>query len=265
MIGDIGEATDWSDALCDVDFVMHAAARVHVMQEEMADPISGFRRVNVAGSARLARQAAKAGVRRFVFLSSIHAEIAARASSTGVEPEPYQVSKYEAEQALKEISEDSGLELVIVRPPLVYGPGAKGNIQRLLRIVDRGLPLPLASIENRRSFIGLTNLCDLLCRCLGSAEVAGRIVAVADDTLSTPALVRRIAEALGRPARLWPCPPVLLRLGGRLTGQGAAVERLIESLEVDSGEARRLLDWSPRTSMEDELALTAARWREQAH
>lgn len=264
-IGEIGKDTDWSDALAGADLVVHAAARVHVMREAMADPIAGFRQVNVAGSARLARQAAEAGVERFVYLSSIHAEIAAKALSSGDPAEPYQVSKYEAEGALTKIAGETGLDLVIVRPPLVYGPGAKGNIPRLLRVIDRGLPLPLASIDNRRSLIGLTNLCDLLCRCLARAEAAGRTIAAADETVSTPGLVRRLAKALGRPARLWPCPTAVLRLAGILTGQTAAIERLTESLEIDTGEVRRLLDWSPKTSMDDELALTAANWRDEGH
>ena len=265
QIGEIGGATDWSGVLDGVDAVFHVAARAHVIRESSTDPLAEFREVNVAGTARLARMAAGAGVRRFVYLSSIGADIAAKAASTGRPAQPYQVSKWEAERALAEIAGETGLELVVVRPPLVYGPGARGNLPRLMRLVDLGVPLPLASIDNRRSLIGLSNLCDLLCRCLIRPEAAGRIIVAADETVSTPALVRRIAKALGRPARLWPCPTGVLRLAGRLTGQRAAIESLTESLEIDAGESCRLLDWSPTTSMDDELALTAANWRDQGH
>jgi len=261
MIGEICETTDWLSLLAGVDLVVHAAARVHVVDETAADPLAEFRRINVAGSARLACQAAEAGVKRMVFLSSIGAEVAEHASSAGPSATPYQVSKLEAERALTQIARETGLELVIVRPPLVYGPGARGNFRRLMRIVDRGIPLPLGSIRNRRSYIGLSNLCHLLRLCLERSEAAGQIFVVADETLSTPELIRRIAHALGRSPRLCPCPYWLLRLAGLLIGQRVAIAGLIESLELDARNAQHVLDWLPVVSMEEELARAATWWR----
>ena len=263
MVGEIGETTDWLSLLADVDLVVHAAARVHVFDETAADPIAEFRRINVAGSARLAYQAAEAGVKRMVFLSSIGAELAEHDSPTGTSATPYQVSKLEAECALTRIAGETDLELVIVRPPLVYGPGARGNFRRLMEVVDREIPLPLASIRNRRSYIGLSNLCQLLRLCLERAEAAGQTLAVADETLSTPELIRRVAHALGRSPRLWPCPLGLLRLIGLLAGQRVAIVGLVESLELDARNAQLVLDWLPAVSMEEELARTAAWWRDR--
>ena len=265
MIGEICETTDWSGLLAGVDSVVHAAARVHVVNETAADPLAAFRRVNVAGSVRLACQAAASGVKRMVFLSSIGAALAEHASPAGPSATPYQLSKLEAERALTRIARETGLELVIVRPPLVYGPGARGNFLRLMRIVDRGIPLPLASIRNRRSFIGLSNICHLLRLCLERPEAAGQTFVVADETLSTPELIRRIAHALGRPHRLFPCPSGLLRLAGLLSGQRAAIAGLVESLELDAGNAQHALDWLPVVSMEEELARAAAWWRDGEH
>lgn len=261
--GDIGKATDWSGVLDGVDAVVHTAARAHVIRESSADPLAEFREVNVAGSARLARMAADAGVRRFVYLSSIGADVAVKAAAEGRLAQPYQISKWEAERSLAEISGETGMELVVVRPPLVYGPGARGNLPRLMRLIDLGVPLPLGAIRNRRSLIGLSNLCDLLCHCVTHRAAGGRTLAVADETLSTPALIRRLARALVRPVRLWPFPATMLRLGAALIGQSAAVSGLTESLELDAGPARALLDWSPIMPMDEELALTAAWWRER--
>ena len=260
-VGAIDESTDWSSPLAGMEAVIHAAARVHVTRDTAANPQLEFDRVNEAGSVRLARQSVDAGVRRFVFLSSIGAAVAETATAGGCRPTPYQISKLHAERALSDALRKTDTELVIVRPPLVYGPGARGNLPRLIRLVDRGIPLPLASIRNRRSLVGLTNLCDLLLRCLERPEAAGETFSAADETVSTPALVRRIAEALGRPARLWPCPPALLRMAGWLTGRQAAVAGLVESLEVDARKARHVLGWSPATSMAEELARTAREWR----
>lgn len=266
-VGALGAETDWSKPLRNAEAVVHLAGIAHVVRKGNNDLLSTYRRVNTLATERLAIQAARAGVRRFVFVSSVlihghHSQSSPFQESDRPAPsDPYARSKWEAEKSLVRIARETELELVIVRPPLVYGPGAKGNFLRLMRIVDRGTPLPLASIRNRRSLVGLTNLCDLLRHCLERSEAAGQTFLAADETLPTPALVHRIADALGRPARLWPCPPELLRLGGRLTGQRSAVARLTESLEIDSGKARRLLDWSPSVSMGEELMAAAAWWR----
>lgn len=261
-VGNLDELPDWSKALAGIDAVVHTAARVHIAHETAADPQAAFDRVNVEGSERLARQAAETGVKRFVLVSSIGAEVAEETGLSGSVASPYQISKLKAERALKQVSLETGLELVIVRPPLVYGPGAPGNFPRLMRTIDRGIPLPLASIRNRRSFIGLTNLCDLLHHCLERPEAVGQTFPVADETVSTPTLIRRIAKALGLAPRLWPCPPILLEMAGRLTGRSAIIARLTESLEVDTAKARRILNWTPRVLMAEELASTAAWWRE---
>lgn len=266
-VGELGADTDWAVALQDVAAVVHLAGRAHVVREGSGDQLSIYRQINTLATERLARQAAGAGVRRFVFISSVlvnGSQTTATPFSEADRPAargPYARSKLEAEHALHRIADETGLELVILRPPLVYGPGVGGNFLRLMRIVDRGIPLPLANIHNRRSLVGVSNLCDLLHRCLDQPAAAGKTFLAADETLSTPTLVRRIAQALGRPARLWPCPPALLRLGGRLIGRQATIARLAESLEVDCEKARRVLSWTPATSMAAELASTAAWWR----
>ncbi len=284
VVGEIGPDTDWRAALAESDAVIHLAARVHVMRETAPDALAAFRRVNTAGTERLARQSAAAGVRRLILVSSIKVNGertggertggertgGERTGDTPFTPDdppapadPYGVSKHEAEQALLATATATGLEAVVVRPPLVYGPGVGGNFAALLRLVDRGIPLPLASVANRRSLVGRTNLADLLIRCLDHPAAAGRVFLAADGSeWSTPALIRALARALGRPARLLPCPPLLLRLAGRVTGRGAAVGRLCESLWIDGSAARTALGWQPPLPPEDELARTATWYRE---
>jgi nucleoside-diphosphate-sugar epimerase len=252
----IGADTDWSDALAGVDTVVHLAARVHVMQDNATDPLSAFRLVNVAGTERLARMAAINGVKRFVYISSV------KVNGEGCEKpftehdipapdDPYGVSKYEAEQVLHKVAEDTGLEVVILRPPLVYGPEVKANFLSLFKIVDRGIPLPLASINNHRSLIYLENLVDAIITCINYPKAAGQTYLVSDDAdISTPELIRRVAAVLGRPARLFPFPPSLMRFAGRLFGKGDAVERLVSSLTIDSSKIRRELGWKPPYTME---------------
>lgn len=265
-VGNIDDATDWGRALQGVEGIVHLAARVHVMRETAADPLAEFRQLNVAATAHVARQAVAAGVRRFVYVSTIkvngeRTEGCAFTSDAVPQPEDaYAQSKLEAEQVLRELGERTGLEVVIVRPPLVYGPGVKGNFLSLLRWVNRGLPLPLARCANRRSLVGITNLADLLIRCISHPAAAGRVFLAGDgEDLSTPELVRRLARALNRPARLVPVPQSLLRFAARSLGRQGAYERLCGSLQIDIGDARRLLDWIPPLSVDDELERTA-RW-----
>jgi nucleoside-diphosphate-sugar epimerase len=253
VVGEIDAATDWSAALEGVDAVVHCAARVHVLQETEADPLAAFRRVNVAGSRNLATQAA-AGVRHFVFLSSIGAAVAERQPSSA---SPYQQSKLEAEAALRDAASQSSMVLVMLRPPLVYGPGAPGNFRRLARLIAAGRPLPLAAIANKRSLLFVGNLAGAVEAALGCQFAPEKPLALCDgEDLSTPELARRIGRACGRPARLFALPPLLLKWTGRLLGRGAAVAALTGSLTVDNGPIRKSLGWSPAFGVDEGLAMT---------
>jgi len=239
---------------------VHCAARVHVLHETAADPLAAFRQVNVAGSRRLAGQAAAAGVRHFVFLSSIGA---AEAERDPARANPYQTSKLEAETALREVAGRQGMTLVTLRPPLVYGPGAPGNFRRLARLITAGRPLPLAAIRNRRSLLFVGNLADAVEAALRIDVAPEGPLALCDgEDLSTPELARRLGQACGRPARLFPVPAVLLRLAGHLLGRAAAVEALTGSLTVDNGPIGEVLGWQPAFSVDEGLAETC-RQREE--
>jgi nucleoside-diphosphate-sugar epimerase len=268
-VGDIGPATDWRAALAGARCVVHLAARAHVMSESAADPLAEYRRANVEATSRLARQAADAGVRRLVFMSSIkvNGESSERPYTEGDAPRPedaYGVSKWETEQALAAIAAATGLEIVVLRPPLVYGPGVKGNFLRLMRLVERGMPLPLGSIANRRSLIHVGNLADAVLAALDAPGAAGRTYLAADgEDVSTPALVRAIAQALGTRARLLPCPAALLNFGAALAGRRAQAERLTGSLQVDATLLTRELGWRPRVTLAQGLAETARWFRAQ--
>lgn len=264
----IGPHTNWSRALQGVESVVHLAARVHVMREEAADPLAEFRYVNAAGTEHLARAAAKAGVRRLLYASSIKVNGECTGSAPFTEDDepaprdPYAVSKWEAERALRRLGLETGLETVIVRPPLVYGPGVKGNFLRLIQWVDKGVPLPFSMVHNRRSLVALDNLVDVLTRCVESQQVAGEILLVSDgEDLTTAELVRRIAKALGRRAMLFPCHPLLLRFAAKLLGMEHVSDRLLGSLVVDAGKAQRLLGWRPVVSVRDCLQQTANWYR----
>ncbi|MEO7727831.1 MAG: SDR family oxidoreductase [Burkholderiales bacterium] len=257
-----GAATDWPRVMQGVDCVVHLAARTHVMRETAADPLAEYRRVNVDLTRDLARAAAAAGVRQFVFLSSIkvNGEVthgAAFSEESAPHPQDYYGhTKWEAEQVL---AAESGVASVILRPPLVYGPGVRGNFLRLMRAVARGLPLPLGAVANRRSLVYLGNLVDAIVICATQAAAAGRTYLIADDAVSTPDLVRHLAVALGKPARLLNVPPPVLKLAGAITGKTDAMARLTGSLVVDSALIRRELGWHPRCTMAQGLGETA-RW-----
>lgn len=263
-VGDLAtDADGWAKALQDVDCVVHCAARVHVMREEERDPLQAFRQVNVEGTRQLALMASRYGVRRLVFLSSlkVHGERTApgtpfNAHSPAAPHDAYGVSKWEAEQALRAVSTATGLEVVVVRPPLVYGPGVKANFLQLMRSVARGVPMPLASIDNRRSLLALGNFTDLLQVCAEHPNAAGHSFLASDDQdLSTPDLVRGLARAMGRSARLIPVPVPWLRLAGRLMGRTPQIDRLVGSLQVNIGHTKEVLGWSPRLSVQQGLAL----------
>ncbi len=261
---DLGPDTVWDQRLFDgVDAVAHLAARVHVMRERAADPAAAFRRVNVQGTERLARAVA-GRVRRLVFVSSVHAvrtlsdEILGERSACRPDT-PYGRSKLAAEQSLAAIGDQTGLEIVVVRPAPVYGPGGAGNLLALLKWARRGWPLPLASLTNRRSVLFVGNLVDALIACCESPPAAGRTFMVSDaETVSTADLIRRAATAGGRSVRLWPAPLWLLRGAGRCCGKQSAVERLVGSLEIDSSQIRRTLAWVPPFTLDDGLRQTVA-------
>jgi len=254
VVGDLATATDWSAALDGAEAVVHLAARAHVASGQGQADSARFRDINIDATLRLAEAAARARVRRLVFVSSAKAR-----DDTG---DPYSRSKAEAERLLGEASRHPGLECVIVRPPLVYGPRVKANFLRLMRLVDSGVPLPLASVANHRSLLFVGNLADALYTCIGHPRAAGQAFTVSDgEDVSTPELVRRIARALGRPARLFPFPVPLLRLAGALAGQKQAIDRLTGDLAIDSSPIRAALGWRPPFSMEYGLAETAAWYR----
>lgn len=266
IVGDIGPATAWDAALRDVETVIHLAARTHVMRDTAADPYAEYRRVNVLGTQTLALAAASAGVRRFVFLSSIKVNGEQTTNEPYTEqdvPHPedlYGITKWEAEQVLLAAAATSRMETVVLRPPLVYGAGVKGNFLSLMRAIDHGMPLPFASIHNHRSLLYVGNLVDAITLCVEHPAAAGRTYLLADDeAVSTPDLVRNIASALGRSARLLPFPPPLLKLAGATLGRSAAVARLIGSLQIDGGRIRQELGWRPHHDMAGGLAQTA-RW-----
>ena len=270
-IQSIGTDTDWASALTGVDTIVHLAARVHVMRDTSTDSLAAFHEVNVKGTERLARTAAASGVKRFIFLSSIKVSGEGRKPPYTEHDSPapqdfYGVSKWEAEQVLQKIAAETGLEVVILRPPLVYGPGVKANFLSLFKIVDRGIPLPLDRINNRRSFIYLENLVDAIVTCVNHPKAAGQTYLASDgEDVSTPELIRRVADALGRPARLFPVPPSLMRLAGKLFGKSEAVDRLLGSLVVDSSKIRRELGWKPPYTMEQGLKETAEWFKTMSH
>lgn len=261
FVRDLTSQSQWLGALDGVHAVVHAAARVHVMHDTEADPLSAFRTVNVEGTLRLARQAAAAGVKRFVFISSVkvHGEFTppGRAFTEVGEPDPqdaYGQSKYEAEQGLRQIAAETGMEVVIIRPPLVYGPGVKANFAALMRAVKKGWLLPLGAIHNQRSLVALDNLVDFIVTCISHPKAANQTFLISDgQDLSTTELVRGMAQAAGVSARLLPVPVWALEFAGRLFGKLDAVQRLTGNLQIDSGKARDLLDWKPKISVQEGL------------
>ncbi len=258
ITGDIGDPIDWVPALRDVNYVVHLAARVHVMSEVAKDPLTEYRRVNSLGSAKLAESAAVTGVKRLIYVSTIkvHGEKTVGRpfcfSDRTAPCDPYAISKLEAEQALSRIAEDKGLEIVILRPPLIYGPGVGGNFLRVLSLVSSGNPLPLGMIRNARSMLAVTNFCDVVQICLKHPDAAGETFLVSDGAdISTPGLFRLIGNVMDKPVRLLPVPEQLLRLGGKIFGRSNEVARLCDSLQVDIENTKNVLNWSPRTSLED--------------
>lgn len=263
-------STQWGKALSDVEVVIHSAARVHVMNDQAADPLAEFRAVNVDGTLGLARQAAESGAKRFVFISSIkvNGEGTALAKPYTAEDkpaplDPYGVSKWEAEEGLRALAKETGLEVVIIRPVLVYGPGVKANFRSMMSWLRKGVPLPLGAIQNKRSLVALDNLVDLITTCIDHPTAANQTFLVSDgEDLSTSELLRRMGKALDIPARLIPVPASLLQMGAALIGKGAVAQRLCGSLQVDITKTRDLLGWSPVVSVDQALRKTAETFKQ---
>ncbi|HDS1818547.1 TPA: SDR family oxidoreductase [Pseudomonas putida] len=267
------EAGTWGDALEGCEVVIHCAARVHVMNDAEADPLSAFRKVNVDGTLALARQAVAAGVKRFIFVSSI------KVNGEGTEPgrpytaddqpqpqDPYGISKLEAEVALQALARELGLEVVIIRPVLVYGPGVKANFESMMRWLSKGVPLPFGALQNSRSLVALDNLVDLVVTCIGHPAAANEVFLVSDgEDLSTTALLQRMARALGKPARLLPVPAWILSGTANLLGRQALSKRLCGSLQVDIEKTRKVLGWQPPMGVDAALGATARHFQETSN
>ena len=244
-----------------VGVMVHCAARAHIMKDEVSDPLAEYRKVNVEGTLNLARQAAEAGVRRFVFISSIKVNGEQTplnqpftAEDSPAPEDAYGISKMEAEQGLQALAAETGMEIVIIRPPLVYGPGVKGNFASMIKLVEKGLPLPLGAIHNKRSLVALDNLVDLIITCIDHPAAANQVFLAGDgEDLSTTELLEGVAKAMGKPSRLLPVPAGLLMFGATVLGKKAMAQRLLGSLQVDISKARNLLGWQPPLSVGEGL------------
>lgn len=262
VVGDLSEITDWSMALAGKDVVVHTAARVHVLNETEGDPFSVFRKVNVDSTLNLARQAAAAGVKRFVFVSSIKVngertqlDHPYKASDIPLPEDSYGISKAEAEIGLRQIASETGLEVVIIRPPLIYGPGVKGNFATMMHWLKRGIPLPLGLVQkNRRSLVALDNLVDLIVTCIRHPAAANKTFLINDgEDVSTTDLLVRLSRAMGRPPRLLPIPPILLRVSASFLGKNDMLERLLGNLQIDASYTCQTLSWRPPIGLDEGL------------
>ncbi len=265
VIPDISDNPDWGPILKDTDYVVHLAARVHVMQDKEQDPMAAYRRVNVDGTEQLLRHAHMRNIKRFVYISSVKVH----GDETGESPfsvnddltpsDPYGKSKLEAEQIVAKVGEEIGIETVVVRPPLVYGPGVDGNFRKLMQMIDKGYPLPLGNINNRRSLVGVRNLCSLICECLLNPSAAGQKFLVSDNQdIATSDLIRELGKSMSRPVRLVTFPAILLSLGSKVIGKSAELSRLTGSLQVNIDDTMKILGWQPPVALADEISATVA-------
>ena len=265
VVGDINPHTNWIDALDGVDVVIHLAARVHVMNDVALDPLEEYRNANTLATIHLAQEAAKAGVKRFIYLSSIKVNGEETSpgqsyseNSTPAPIDPYGVSKWEAELGLEKVCAQTGMEFVIIRPPLVYGPGVKANFQKLMGLVAKGLPLPLGSVHNQRSMLALDNLVSFIAEAMTNPLAANQRFLLSDGKdLSTSQLLKLIAKGMGKSIWLLPVPVFILRAAAQVLGATAAADRLLGSLQIDSSKARQLLQWQPPLCAEEGIAITA--------
>jgi len=265
LMGSMDEHTDWHAALAGVEVVVHLAARVHVMDDKADSPLAEFRRVNVQGTLNLAQQAVTAGVRRLVFISSVkvngEATLASQPFTADDAPAPldaYGISKLEAEQGLRDIARQTGMEVVVIRPPLVYGPGVRANFAAMMRWLNRGVPLPLGAIRNQRSLVALDNLVDLIVTCATHPAAANQTFLVSDgEDVSTTELLRRMGKAMQRPAHLIPVSASFLKGAAALVGKRDVAQRLCGSLQVDIQKTRELLGWNPPLTLDQGLTRAA--------
>ena len=266
-VGDFQAKTDWRVAIKSVSVVVHLAARVHVMQDNVLDPLAEFRKINTFATLNLAKQAAEAGVKRFIFISSIkvNGEMTElnkpfRSDDQFIPDDPYGLSKYEAEQGLLAIAKETGMEVVIIRPPLVYGPGVKANFSAMMKWVNKSVPLPLGAIHNQRSLVALDNLVDFIALCADrekSPKAANQVFLISDgEDVSTTTLLQKVASAFDKKPRLIPVPVELMIFAAKLIGKGDVANRLFGSLQVDSSKARNLLGWKPVITMDEQLKKT---------
>ncbi|HEY9268122.1 MAG TPA: SDR family oxidoreductase [Methylotenera sp.] len=268
---DLAAPGNWQQALQGLQCVVHCAARVHVMNDSSSDPLTAFRKINVEGTLSLARQAAAAGVKRFIFLSSVKVNgeqtLLGQPYSADATPAPldaYGVSKLEAEQALRGLGAETGMEMVIIRPVLVYGPGVGANFHSMMSWLAKGIPLPLGAIHNLRSLVAVDNLVDLIVTCIEHPAAANQTFLVSDDEdVSTSQLLRRLAAALGKPVRLLPLPAWLLATVATLLGKRAVAQRLCGSLQVDISKTKAVLGWAPPVTLDLALQRTATHFLEQ--
>ena len=263
LIPSINAKTNWAELLKDRDVVIHLLARVHIMNDKASDPLMEFRKINVDVTIALAKEAARQGIKRFVFLSSVKVN----GESTSDHPfsetnlahpqDAYAISKWEAEEALRQISKETGMEIVIIRSPLVYGPNVKANFLKMMQYVKQGIPLPLGSIQNKRSLIGIDNLVDFITTTISHPKAANQTFLISDDEdISTTNLLRRIGECMEKPARLIPVSPKILSFLFKIIGRQDFGERLLGSLEIDITKAKKLLAWSPPLTLNEGLRAT---------
>lgn len=272
-IDDLDEYTDWEEALAGCDVVIHMAARVHVMKEQANDALNQYRLVNVAGTLNLAEQAARLGVKRFIFLSSIKVNGEKSLPNTPFKPDaqlkpegPYAISKYEAEQGLIALAERTGMDTVIIRPPLVYGPYVKGNFQRMMNWLKKGYPLPLGAVNNKRSFVSVFNLVDLIFTCIDHPKAANQVFLISDgEDVSTTELLKKISTVLGVPLRTLPIPMWLLNSVAILIGRKKMLQSLCGNLQVDMSKTQALLGWNPLVEMQDALLEIAHSPQKNSH
>ena len=268
IIGSISNPTDWSSAFQNIDILIHLAARVHVMNEVAVSALTEFRKVNVEGTLNLANQAAKAGVKRFIFVSSVKVNgehtlgnCPFAENDTANPQDSYGISKHEAEQGLLAIAKETGMEVVIIRPPLVYGPGVKGNFASMMKWMNKNIPLPFGAIHNKRSLVALDNLVSFIIHCADykkTPQAANQVFLISDgEDVSTTELLQKVAKAFGKKALLLSVPVSLMTLSAKLLGKGDVANRLFASMQVDSSKARELLGWEPVITMDEQLNKTA--------